>query len=50
MSAPAARPYAWYVVVLLMLLYVNSFLDRTIISLVVEPMKAAHVLRDCSVP
>jgi MFS family permease len=49
MSAPAARPYAWYVVVLLMLLYVNSFLDRTIISLVVEPMKADLGVNDTQI-
>jgi MFS family permease len=37
--APASPRYAWYVVGVLMLLYVNSFLDRVIISLVIEPMK-----------
>jgi MFS family permease len=32
--------YAWYVVVILTLAYVFSFLDRQIISLLVEPIKA----------
>ncbi len=49
MSPPAGRPYAWYVVGVLMLLYVNSFLDRTIISLVVEPMKADLGVNDTQI-
>jgi MFS family permease len=31
--------YAWYVVFILTLLYIVSFLDRTIISLVIDPLK-----------
>jgi MFS family permease len=31
--------YAWYVVFVLTLLYIVSFLDRTIISLVIDPLK-----------
>jgi MFS family permease len=40
-SAPASyRPlYAWYVVGVLMLAYVSSFVDRQILSLLVEPIK-----------
>ena len=32
--------YAWYVVVILTIAYVFSFLDRQILSLLVEPIKA----------
>lgn len=42
-------PYAWYVVAMLMLLYINSFLDRVIISLVVEPLKADLGVSDTGV-
>lgn len=37
---PASFRYAWYVVSVLTLIYVFSFLDRTILNLLVEPIKA----------
>jgi MFS family permease len=41
--------YAWYVVVLLTLGYILSFLDRIIINLLVEPIKADFVLTDTQI-
>jgi len=38
--------YAWYVVVVLMLCYALSFIDRQILSLLVEPIKADLKLSD----
>ena len=38
--------YAWYVVVVLMLCYALSFIDRQILSLLVEPIKADLSLSD----
>ncbi len=38
--------YSWYVVVVLMLFYTLSFVDRQIIALLVEPMKADLGLTD----
>jgi MFS family permease len=38
--------YAWYVVVVLMLCYALSFIDRQILSLLVEPIKADLGLSD----
>lgn len=32
--------YAWYTVILLMLIYVNSFLDRQILGLLVDPIRS----------
>ena len=43
------RGYAWYVVVLLMLLYLCSFLDRNIITLLVEPLKRDLDLSDVEI-
>lgn len=37
--APAARWYPWYVVVILMLAFVSSFLDRQILGLLVGPIR-----------
>ncbi len=52
-TAPAASnpssAYAWYVVCMLTLLYVVSFLDRTVISLVIEPLKADLQVSDTEV-
>ena len=42
---PSAR-YAWYVVVVLFLAYVVSFLDRQILSLLIEPIKEDLELSD----
>jgi len=38
--------YAWYVVVILYLCYTFSFLDRAIITYLVEPIKAALLIND----
>jgi len=38
--------YAWYVVVILTIAYVFSFLDRQILSLLVEPIKADLAISD----
>ncbi len=43
------RGYAWYVVVLLMVLYLCSFLDRNIITLLVEPIKQDLGLSDVEI-
>ena len=43
------RGYAWYVVVLLMVLYLCSFLDRNIITLLVEPLKSDLGLSDVEI-
>ncbi len=49
---PSAEPpwpnsrYAWYVVILLMVLYMFSFIDRTIIVLLIEPIKRDLQLTD----
>jgi len=34
-----SRTYAWFVVIVLMLIYVNSFLDRQILGLLVDPIR-----------
>ncbi len=41
--------YTWYVVAMLMFLYINSFLDRVIISLVVEQLKVDLGITDTGV-
>jgi MFS family permease len=41
-----SRRYAWYVVALLALAYAFSLLDRWILSLVVEPVKAHFAATD----
>ncbi len=43
------RGYAWYVVVLLTVLYLCSFLDRNIITLLVEPLKLDLGLSDVEI-
>ena len=49
-SAAYPKPaYAWYVVGVLMLLYINSFLDRTVIMLLVDPIKADFGVSDTAV-
>ncbi|MEZ5512851.1 MAG: MFS transporter [Steroidobacteraceae bacterium] len=45
-QAYPARPYAWFVVVLLTIAYAISLLDRWIISLLVEPIKAHFGVSD----
>lgn len=51
MNAPPTPPqpsmrYAWYVVFVLMLAYVSSFIDQQILSLLVKPMKRDLHLSD----
>lgn len=51
MNTPAEAPYpnrkyAWYVVVVLFIAYTSSFIDRIIMSLLVEPIKRDLVLSD----
>lgn len=53
-SAPVAPPYpssgqAWYLVAVLSLFYVFSFIDRQIISLLVEPIKRDMGMTDTEV-
>ncbi len=50
-SAPLATPYpktqyAWYVAVLLALVYILAYVDRYILSLLIEPIKASLDLTD----
>jgi len=35
--------YAWYVVIILLFAYVTSFLDRTILTLLVEPIRESRL-------
>ena len=46
MSSPASSFYAWYTLVLLLGIYVNSFLDRSILALLVGPIKSTLHLTD----
>ncbi len=50
-SSPAGTSgiYSWYVVFMLTLLYIVSFLDRTVISLVIDPLKADLGVTDTQV-
>ncbi len=51
-SPPAPFPpsaYSWYVVGLLMLAYIVSYADRTILSLLIEPIKADLNLSDVQI-
>ena len=54
-TCPVATPerpspvYAWYMTLLLMLLYMFSFLDRTIIVLLIEPIKRDLLLNDTQI-
>jgi MFS family permease len=51
-TAGSTRPrqaYAWYIVAVLLVAYVFSFLDRQILSLLVEPIKKDLVLNDTQV-
>jgi MFS family permease len=42
-------PYAWYVVGILMLAYTNSFIDRQILSLLIEPIRRDLEISDTQV-
>jgi MFS family permease len=48
-SSDDSTAYAWYVVFMLTLLYIVSFLDRTVISLVIDPLKADLGVTDTQV-
>jgi MFS family permease len=49
-ETPWPKPvYAWYVVGILMLAYTNSFIDRQIISLLIEPIKRDLQINDTQV-
>lgn len=49
-ASPWPRPvYAWYVVGVLMLAYTNSFIDRQIISLLIEPIRRDLQINDTQV-
>ena len=51
-SDPTAYPSsfaAWYSVAVLMLMYIFSFIDRTTISLIVEPMKRDLQISDTQI-
>lgn len=41
-----SNAYAWYVVLLCMLAYIFSFIDRQILALMIEPIKADLNLSD----
>ena len=41
--------YAWFVVIVLMALYIFSFVDRMIIALLVAPIKAELNLSDAHI-
>ena len=45
---PSER-YAWYVVIILMIVYVFSFIDRQILSLLVDPIKSDLGLSDTQI-
>lgn len=46
---PASNAYAWYCVFLLLGIYLNSFLDRQMLALVVGPIKTTMHLSDSQV-
>ncbi len=49
-TAPWPKPaYAWYVVGVLMLAYTNSFIDRQILSLLIEPIRRDLQINDTQV-
>jgi len=48
-GAMPSRKYAWYTVILLTLVYVNSFVDRYILGLLVGPIKADLGLSDTQI-
>jgi MFS family permease len=48
-SSLPSRAYAWYTVALLTLVYVMSFVDRYILGLLVEPIKADMALTDTQI-
>ncbi|WP_104490641.1 spinster family MFS transporter [Acinetobacter indicus] len=45
-SQDSSRTYQWYVVIICMVAYILSFVDRQILSLMIEPIKADLMLSD----
>lgn len=45
-AAPERSSYQWYVVIICMMAYILSFVDRQILSLMIEPIKADLMLSD----
>ncbi len=45
-AAPERSSYQWYVVIICMVAYILSFVDRQILSLMIEPIKADLMLSD----
>lgn len=48
-SMTNARPYAYYVVGVLLLAYILSFMDRTVLSLLIDPIRRDLGLSDTSI-
>ncbi|MCU0338255.1 MAG: MFS transporter [Spirosomaceae bacterium] len=46
MEKPASLRYAWYVVAVLMLAYISSFIDRQVLTLLVKPLKRDFQITD----
>ncbi|WP_180011964.1 MFS transporter [Acinetobacter sp. YH12235] len=46
LAAPERSSYQWYVVIICMVAYILSFVDRQILSLMIEPIKADLMLSD----
>jgi MFS family permease len=50
LDPPWPRPaYAWFVVFVLLLAYTNAYIDRTILSLLIEPMRRDFAISDTQV-
>lgn len=45
-TSTASRPYAWYVVLLCMVAYVFSFIDRQILALLIQPIRKDLAISD----
>ena len=45
-AAPERSSYQWYIVIICMVAYILSFVDRQILSLMIEPIKADLMLSD----
>lgn len=45
-SQDSSSTYQWYVVIICMVAYILSFVDRQILSLMIEPIKADLMLSD----
>src|SRR3546814_14639957 len=49
MTIRDASGYRWYIVWLLLLVFILSYLDRYILTLIIEPIKASMGLNECHV-